>query len=57
MKSNRKDGGNGSAKKNNSRKMQALQSAVKKGKYRVESRKIAEKIVKDAVREIRDRLG
>lgn len=57
MKPKRKDDGNGSAKNSDSRKMQELHSAVKKGKYRVESRKIAEKIVKDAVQEIRDRLG
>lgn len=33
-----------------------LRTEVENGAYRVEARKVAEKIVKDAVREIRSRL-
>jgi len=48
--------GNGGKKGSDPRKIQALRNAVDSGNYRVESRKVAEKIVKDAVREIRSRL-
>ena len=48
--------GNGAGKGSNPRKIQALRNAVESGKYRVESRKVAERIVSDAVREIRGRL-
>lgn len=34
-----------------------LRNAVENGTYRVEARKVADKIVKDAVREIRSRLA
>lgn len=38
------------------RKVAHLRDAVESGRYRVEARKVADKIVKDAVREIRSRL-
>ncbi len=38
------------------KKMTDLRIAVENGSYRVESKKVADKIVKDAVREIRSRL-
>jgi anti-sigma28 factor (negative regulator of flagellin synthesis) len=36
--------------------MTDLRNAVENGSYRVEPEKVADKIVKDAVREIRNRL-
>lgn len=56
VKPQRNGSGNGPEKKDNSRKIEALQSAVRNGKYSIESRKVAEKIIKDALREIRGRL-
>ncbi len=44
--------GNGSSRK----KMKSLRNALAGGTYRVESKKVAGKIVDDAVREIRSRL-
>ena len=38
------------------KKVADLRTAVDNGTYRVESKKVAEKIVRDAVREIRNRL-
>jgi len=38
------------------KKVADLRTAVDNGTYRVEAKKVAEKIVKDAVREIRNRL-
>ncbi|MBI5576218.1 MAG: flagellar biosynthesis anti-sigma factor FlgM [Deltaproteobacteria bacterium] len=48
--------GNEPGKGSDSRKIQEIRTAVSNGKYRVESDKVAEKIVRDAVREIRGRL-
>lgn len=48
--------GNGKARGGDPRKVQALRTSVGDGKYRVESRKVADRIVRDAVREIRNRL-
>ena len=45
-------GGNG----NGVKKMTDLRNAVENGSYRVEPEKVADKIVKDAVREIRNRI-
>jgi anti-sigma28 factor (negative regulator of flagellin synthesis) len=47
--------GNG-ANGNGVKKMTDLRDAVENGSYRVEPEKVADKIVKDAVREIRNRL-
>ncbi len=47
--------GNGGGKGSNPRKIQALRNAVDSGKYRVDSRKVAERIIKEALREIRGR--
>lgn len=38
------------------KKVTVLRNAVENGSYRVEAEKVADKIVKDAVREIRSRL-
>jgi hypothetical protein len=38
------------------KKVAILRTALDSGQYRVESRKIADKMAKDAVREIRNRL-
>ncbi|MGE5699416.1 MAG: flagellar biosynthesis anti-sigma factor FlgM [Deltaproteobacteria bacterium] len=38
------------------KKVAALRAAMNNGTYRVESKKVADKIVKDAVRDIRSRL-
>jgi len=38
------------------KKVADLRTAVDNGTYRVEAKKVAEKIVRDAVREIRNRL-
>ena len=48
--------GNGKERGGDPRKVQALRTSVEGGKYRVESRKVADRIVRDAVREIRSRL-
>lgn len=50
----KKDKGNG--KGDDPLKVKTLRIAVIGGKYRVESKKVAEKIVGNAVREIRGRL-
>lgn len=42
--------------RNGVKKVADLRSAVESGRYRVEPKKVADKIVKDAVREIRNRL-
>jgi hypothetical protein len=44
------------AKGNGVKKVTDLRCAVENGSYRVEPEKVADKIVKDAVREIRNRL-
>jgi hypothetical protein len=44
------------AKGNGVKKVTDLRNAVKNGSYRVEASRVADKIVKDAVREIRNRL-
>jgi len=41
---------------NGVKKVTDLRNAVENGSYRVEAKKVADKIVKDAVREIRTRL-
>ena len=46
----------GPANRNGVKKVTDLRSAVENGSYRVEAKKVADKIVKDAVREIRNRL-
>ena len=46
------DGANG----NGVKKVTVLRNAVENGSYRVEPEKVADKMVKDAVREIRNRL-
>jgi len=50
----RKD--NGKEKGCDPRRIQELRTALEEGKYRVEPRKVADKIVRDAVRVIRGRL-
>lgn len=47
--------GNG-ANGNGVKKVTDLRNAVENGSYRVEPEKVADKIVRDAVREIRNRL-
>jgi hypothetical protein len=44
------------ANMNGVKKVTDLRNAVENGSYRVEAEKVADKIVKDAVREIRNRL-
>lgn len=46
----------GGANGNGVKKMTVLRNAVENGSYRVEPAKVADKIVKDTVREIRNRL-
>lgn len=46
----------GAAKGGSVKKVADLRAAVDNGTYRVESRKVADKIVKDALRDIRSRL-
>ncbi len=46
----------GTAKGSSVKKVADLRSAVDSGTYRVESRKVADKIVKDALRDIRSRI-
>lgn len=46
------NGGNG----NGVKKVAALRNAVESGRYRVEAAKVADKMVRNAVREIRTRL-
>lgn len=38
------------------KKVAALRTAIDRGEYRVQAKKVAEKIVNDAVRDIRSRL-
>jgi hypothetical protein len=47
---------NGASKGRTVKKVADLKTAVDNGTYMVESRKVADKIVKDAVRDIRTRL-
>lgn len=56
--SERKGNGNGKApsKGGGAKKVAVLRTAISSGKYRVESGKIADKMVKDAVRELRVKL-
>ncbi len=48
--------GNGNEKGGDPRRVQELRTALEGGKYRVEPRKVADKIIRDAVRVIRGRL-
>lgn len=47
---------NGAAKARTVKKVADIRTAVDNGTYRVEAKKVADKIVKDAVRDIRNRL-